>query len=202
VVSEFNWALKGTAEWSPVGCPYVSPTERDNPQGFSEADAAAFTLRYLLIGICSGMADQMVFWSLAAHGFGLVDCGTRSGGGSGGSGGGNSGDSGGGSGGGAGTPDAQWRPRPAFHALAAFFSLLRRAHYIRALAAGEKGVWALLFSAESGKQIIAAWNSSGKKMKFKNAFEIKFTPSRYADFCGADAPEPAELDGCPVYIIQ
>ena len=74
VVSEFNWPLSGTAEWSPVGSPYVSPGKRVNDPSVDENTAAAYTARYFLLGICSGFADEMIFWNLSAHGFGLVDC--------------------------------------------------------------------------------------------------------------------------------
>jgi len=73
IVSEFNWPLAGTGVHSPVGAPYVSPGCRQNDPSVSEEDAAAYMLRYILIAIGSGLAEQVYWWGLVAHGFGLID---------------------------------------------------------------------------------------------------------------------------------
>ena len=73
VVSEFNWPLAGTGVYSPVGAPYVSPGIRRNDPSVDETTAAAYMLRYALIAICSGHAERIFWWRLAASGYGLVD---------------------------------------------------------------------------------------------------------------------------------
>ena len=73
VVTEFNWPLSGTGIHSPVGAPYVSPGVRQNDPSVDEDAAAAFMLRYILIAIGSGLAERVFYWSLVAHGFGLID---------------------------------------------------------------------------------------------------------------------------------
>lgn len=73
IITEFNWPLAGTGIHSPVGAPYVSPGERHNDPSVSEEDAAAYLLRYVLITIGSGLAERVFWWSLVAHGFGLID---------------------------------------------------------------------------------------------------------------------------------
>lgn len=73
VVSEFNWPLRGTGVHSPVGAPYVSPGERHGDPSVDEEDAAAYLLRYVLIALCSGLAERVFWWRLVAHGYGLVD---------------------------------------------------------------------------------------------------------------------------------
>lgn len=73
VVSEVNWPLLGTGVWSPVGSPYQSPGERTGDPSVDEDTYADYLQRYLLLALCSGLADRVFWWNLAAHGFGLVD---------------------------------------------------------------------------------------------------------------------------------
>lgn len=73
IVSEFNWPLLGEGVYSPVGSPYVSPGTRFHDPSVTEEEAAAYTVRFALLGIASGLAEEMVFWRLEAKGFGLVD---------------------------------------------------------------------------------------------------------------------------------
>ena len=103
IVSEFNWPLAGQGVWSPVGSPYVSPGVRRNDPSVTEEQAAAYTMRYLLLGLCSGLASEMVFWRLVARGFGLVDD----------------------------TDSAAWRRRPAFEALRLWYTRLSGARFER-----------------------------------------------------------------------
>ena len=174
IVSEFNWPLKHTREWSPVGSPYVSPGDRQNDPSVTEKEAAAYTLRYLFIGLCSSLADQMVFWSLAAHGFGLVDPGI--------------------------TLDCEWRQRPAFTALKTFFRLFRHAHFIRALHRGEGGAWAMHFASSKGRYIIAAWSSEpDAAIPLPIA---PFPVNKIIDMYGAEIPTPKHLSGNPIYLLQ
>ncbi len=99
IVSEVNWPLKDTGVWSPVGSPYQSPGERHNDPSVDEDTYAACMVRYFLLALCSGMADRVYWWNLAAHGFGLID--DRS-------------------------PGA-WRPRPAYHEFKRLAELSRSA---------------------------------------------------------------------------
>ena len=94
IISEVNWPLLGTGEWSPVVSPYDSPTlePRKNDPSVSEEEYALYTIRYLLITLCSGLAERVYWWKLAAHGFGLIDPADENG----------------------------WRVRPAFRALKYF----------------------------------------------------------------------------------
>lgn len=174
VVSEFNWPLKGTREWSPVGSPYVSPGPRFNDPSVTEEDAAAYTLRYILIALCSGLADSMVFWALAAHGFGLVDPGVQ--------------------------PDALWRRRPAFTALQTFFRILRHGHFTEALARGDKDVWAMRFVSGDGRNIVVAWTTAATNPPAPPA--IPFKPTKCLDLHGREISTPAKLTGDPVYFID
>lgn len=103
VVSEVNWPLKGTGVWSPVGSPYQSPGERHNDPSVDEETYARYMRKYLLIAVCSGMADQVYWWNLAAHGFGLIDDRDPRG----------------------------WRPRAAFHAFKALLDETRGSRYLR-----------------------------------------------------------------------
>lgn len=103
VVSEVNWPLQGTGVWSPVGSPYQSPGIRRNDPSVDENTYAAYMKRYLLLALCSGMADQVYWWNLAAHGFGLIDDRDPNG----------------------------WRPRPAFHVFRELIEKTRDAHFLR-----------------------------------------------------------------------
>ena len=73
ICSEVNWPLLGTGVYSPVGSPYLYPGQMVGFPSVSEKDYAAYLLRYLLITLCSGFVDQVLWWRLAAHGYGLVD---------------------------------------------------------------------------------------------------------------------------------
>ena len=103
IVSEFNWPLAGQGVWSPVGSPYVSPGVRHGDPSVTEEQAAAYTMRYALLGICSGLASEMVFWRLVARGFGAVDD----------------------------TNPAAWSRRPAFEALRLWYARLSGARFER-----------------------------------------------------------------------
>jgi hypothetical protein len=73
VISEFNWPLKGTGIYSPIGSPYTTPGWfADNP-GFTEEEYANYLIRYLAITLCSGFIDSAFVWRLSAHGYGLID---------------------------------------------------------------------------------------------------------------------------------
>ena len=73
IVSEVNWPVKGTGIWSPIGCPYETPKWRREQPGETEDEYANYMLRYLAITLCSGHVEQVFWWRLSAHGYGLVD---------------------------------------------------------------------------------------------------------------------------------
>lgn len=73
IVSEVNWPIKQTGIWSPIGCPYETPKWRREQPGETEDEYANYMLRYLAITLCSGHVEQVFWWRLSAHGYGLVD---------------------------------------------------------------------------------------------------------------------------------
>lgn len=73
IISEVNWPLKGTGVWSPVAASYVLPGSRGSKVHVSEEMYGCFMLRYLVLTLCSGFVDQVYWWRLVSHGFGLVD---------------------------------------------------------------------------------------------------------------------------------
>lgn len=101
IISEVNWPIKYTGIWSPIGCPYETPGWRQEPPGITEDDYANYMLRYIVIALCSGHVEQIFWWRLSAHGYGLVD------------------------------DKNNFSPRPAFTALAFFLQLLGNAIFVR-----------------------------------------------------------------------
>lgn len=73
IVSEVNWPIKNTDIWSPIGCPYETPKWRREQPGETDEDYANYMLRFLAITLCSGHVEQVFWWRLSAHGYGLVD---------------------------------------------------------------------------------------------------------------------------------
>ena len=100
IISEVNWPIKYTGIWSPIGGPYTTPQWRVDEPGETEQDYASFMLRYLVIALCSGHIDQVYWWRLSAHGYGLVD------------------------------DRDNFRRRPAFYALKTFNHLLGNAQFV------------------------------------------------------------------------
>ena len=108
--------LKAIARWSPhtedrvivseARGPARRPAARAQDVETDEADAGTM-LRFLAAALCSGHVDEVYWWRLSAHGYGLVD--DRNG----------------------------FEPRPAFEALAFFLELLGNASFERRHDAGE-----------------------------------------------------------------
>jgi hypothetical protein len=73
IISEVNWPLQDTGVWSPIGSPYTAPEWFVERPGVSEEAYANYLIRFLLISLTSGYIDQVFWWRLSAHGFGLVD---------------------------------------------------------------------------------------------------------------------------------
>ena len=129
IVSEVNWPLKGTGVWSPVGSPYESPGERHGDPSVDEETYAAYMIRYDLLAVCSGMAERVYWWNLAAHGFGLID--DRGSGG--------------------------WRPRPAYHAFRALLAFSADRSYVEKTT-DPAGRLTLRFQGASGEEDVLRWD--------------------------------------------
>ncbi len=127
IVSEVNWPVKGSGIWSPVSATYVNPDAPEHPLNVSEQDYGYFMLRYLVIAVCSGFVDQVFWWRLVSHGFGLVDERSESG----------------------------WRARPGYQMLVHFLRLLGSATFVEKLKT-ENEVYALRFEREES-EIVMLW---------------------------------------------
>jgi hypothetical protein len=176
IVSEVNWPLLGTGVYSPVGAPYESPGPRLNDPSVSEADYAAYMVRYILIAVCSGLADEVVWWRLAAHGYGLVDDSDPSG----------------------------WRPREAFHALRTLLSTIGAAVFVRRIesATWSSPACACLFQFLAGNRtVVIGWSSGGACR-----CHPPLPPEQAFDLCGLPLPTAKsgasiDLAGRPVYLV-
>jgi len=73
IVSETNWPVEGTGEWSPVDGTYCPSWRNGSSLGVSEDLYGSYMLRYLVISLCSGLVERVYWWRLVSHGFGLVD---------------------------------------------------------------------------------------------------------------------------------
>ncbi|MDA9831672.1 hypothetical protein N9C66_10080, partial [Akkermansiaceae bacterium] len=73
IVSEVNWPLVDTGVWSPVAASYLIPGAKASKVSVSEEEYACYMIRYLVLTLCSGFVDQVYWWRLVSHGFGLID---------------------------------------------------------------------------------------------------------------------------------
>ncbi|MBR1609856.1 MAG: hypothetical protein IJ678_09615, partial [Kiritimatiellae bacterium] len=179
VVTEFNWPVAGTGAWSPVGSPWVSPGPRGpGDPSVSESDAADFAVRWFLLGVCSGHADAMCFWSLAAHGFGLVDPGVAEG-------------------------DA-WRERPAFGAMRFLFRALREADFADAPRRGDgpHRTWLLRFIGRDGGRVAVAWTADGASAPPPSDSDLGFEPTLVCDRAGVPVLPLLPLSGSPLWFFR
>lgn len=133
IVSEVNWPISGTGEFSPVNSPYIIPGSHRNDPSVDEQTYADYMIRYYALALCSGLVDRVYWWKLVARGFGLIDD----------------------------TDPAQARPRPAYHALTTFVRLLGEAVFLERVEAGE-GIWALRFRQKDGRPLVLAWAHPGQ----------------------------------------
>jgi len=127
VISEVNWPVSGSGIWSPVGATYQMPGQKESSLNVSEEDYGYFMLRYVTLALCSGFVDQVYWWRLVAHGFGLVD--ERAEGG--------------------------WRTRKGFRMLKYYLEALGSATFVEKLEI-EDGVYALRFERERD-QVVMLW---------------------------------------------
>ena len=179
IVSEVNWPLAGTGVYSPVGSPYESPGERTNDPSVSESTYAEYMVRYLAMALCSGLADEVVWWRLAAHGYGLID--DRA-------------------------PGGDWRERDAFAALRVFLDAVAGATFRRRVPPGEWGgvqaaptVHVLAFQRASGGSLLLAWSHPSSAFfrppaRVTEAYDIVGDPV-------AAHGDGYELGGRPTYFI-
>ncbi|WLD59440.1 lipopolysaccharide kinase InaA family protein [Salinispirillum sp. LH 10-3-1] len=72
-ITEINWPLKGTGEYSPLAGAYTRKDYIESDLHVDEETAAAYMIRFALIALCSGTTERIWWWRLAHHGFGLVD---------------------------------------------------------------------------------------------------------------------------------
>jgi hypothetical protein len=90
-------------------------------------------VRYFLIALCSGFADQVFWWRLAARGFGLVDD----------------------------TDPAAWRERPSYRALAHLLAAAGEGTFERRVAEPETGAIRFHLRRPDGEEVCLAYARSG-----------------------------------------
>jgi len=135
IVSEVNWPLRGTGVYSPVNSPYeCHHPVRYNDPNVSEDEYADYMLRYLLLAICSGMADRVYWWRLGARGFGLVDD----------------------------TDAAKWRERPAYGVLRFFLETVRGTRFVEKLTP-ETGSHLFIFERQDSQRFAIAYCEEGSR---------------------------------------
>lgn len=62
-ITEFNWPVRGTGKYSPVG----------EDLTVTEEEQASFLVRYYIFCLASGFVDRITYWQLVAPGYGLID---------------------------------------------------------------------------------------------------------------------------------
>jgi len=128
IVSEVNWPIRGTGEYSPVNSPYIIPHSHTNDPSVDEESYADFMVRYFALTLCSGMVDQVYWWRLVSRGFGLVD-----------------------------DREQPWRARPAFSALRAFVREVGTAEFVEKMASPDQTV-VLRFERMDHAPVLMAWS--------------------------------------------
>jgi hypothetical protein len=127
IVSEVNWPILGTHEWSPVGSPYTHPGQVLGPPNVTAEAYAHYMVRYLVQAACSGLVERVYWWRLAAHGFGLVD-----------------------------ERADPWQPRPAWFALLHLLRTVGEATFERNLPAPERS-HLHLFRRADGERVVMGY---------------------------------------------
>jgi hypothetical protein len=155
IISEVNWPLVGTGVWSPVAASYLSPGAKASKVSVSEEKYGCFMIRYLVLTLCSGFVDQVYWWRLVAHGFGLID--ERAEGG--------------------------WRERIGFQMLKVFLAELGTATFVEKLET-EDDVYVLRFERErdlvtmiwcNGRTFAGPWPTDFKKVLDSQGKEIELS---------------------------
>ena len=127
LVSEVNWPLVNTGSWSPVAASYLPKGAKGSRVHVSEEQYGHYMIRYLALVLCSGFVEQVYWWRLVAHGFGLIDERDSSG----------------------------WRERVGFRMLKAFLQQLGQATFVEKLDTPEN-VYALRFE-RGAEQVVLLW---------------------------------------------
>ena len=144
IVSEVNWPLVDSGVWSPVSASYMAPGTKGSKVHVTEEEYGNFMIRYLVLALCSGFVDQVYWWRLVAHGFGLID--ERA--------------------------DGGWRERIGFKMLCVFLEQLGTATFVEKLEVEER-VYALRFERKNdevtmmwcnGRVFAGPWPGSFKKV--------------------------------------
>ena len=130
IISEVNWPLAGTGVYSPVGAPYESPGPRFGDPSVREEECADYLIRYLLIAVCSGLAERVYWWRLAARGYGLVDD----------------------------TDPDRWRVRPSFRALKTWLDTVANGRFVERRDLGATASL-FRFEAASGDEVCVAYST-------------------------------------------
>ena len=132
VVSEVNWPLANTREWSPVAATYSPPGSEGSHLHVTEEQYGYFMIRYLALTICSGLVERVYWWRLVSHGFGLVDE----------------------------LAEGGWYKRVGYFMLKTFLSELGNATFVEKIATA-KEVYALRFERELG-HVVLLWCNGRK----------------------------------------
>lgn len=127
IISEVNWPLADTAEWSPVAATYLPAGARGSRVHVTEEQYGHYMIRYLALTICSGLVERVYWWRLVAHGFGLID--ERAAGG--------------------------WRKRVGFQMLHTFLRELSQATFVEKMTTPE-AVYALRFERKED-EVVLIW---------------------------------------------
>ena len=132
VVSEVNWPLANTREWSPVAATYSPPGSVGSHLHVSEEQYGYFMIRYLALTICSGLVERVYWWRLVSHGFGLVDE----------------------------LAEGGWRKRTGYYMLKTFLLVLGNATFVEKIATPKK-IYALRFKREND-DVVLFWCNGRK----------------------------------------
>lgn len=169
IISEVNWPLLGTGVYSPVGSPYLYPGQTVNGPSVDEATYADYMIRYFLQLLGSGMVERIYWWSLAAHGFGLIDDLD---------------------------PDA-WRPRPAFTALKTWLRMINHTQFTSYQQQGGRHEFTLKTPEGRERYVHYAHPEPVSPASSGWAGAESFTGERHASNSGMDVlgAQPLILDG-------
>jgi tRNA A-37 threonylcarbamoyl transferase component Bud32 len=164
IISEVNWPIKNTGIWSPIGCPYETPKWLREQPGETDDDYANYMLRFLAITLCSGHVEQVFWWRLSAHGYGLVD------------------------------DLNQFKPRPAFTALAFFLQLLGDATFTKKHVSSDE-VYLLEFT-KGADRLLMAWSTTTGTQ----SLPLELVPRQGWDAYGQPIETPA-ISATPSYYL-
>lgn len=171
MVSEVNWPLRGTGAHAPIHAPYFPAWRHAGDVGVTEDEYADYLLRYLCLALGSGMVERVVWWRLAARGFGLVDD----------------------------ADPAALRARPAYTMLKQYLQLLGDATFVGARMPERRGQrhgrYRFAFRRADGEVVALTW-AHGPALPFPADEPCSRVESAFGESVGA----PARLAGRPFYL--